>query len=216
MSAEASGSQEDGFQSEDKDAQHSTAFDQLSPCRQRRANAPITVLSNHHPRHARASISHRRPSFPPHPHICPRRTQNLIACSSVSLSSPLLLVSGTSPLLPERLFSHPPRPDASNAGPNLYRHPHPLPLRCSCHLPRGHPGAPPDRFQTLGHRGTTIHSLWLRLCVGGAQRVWRGLLGMSSSIASATHCPITRFPPPSPLCFPIQNKPGKSLNARSQ
>ena len=35
-----------GFQSEDEDAQHS---DQLSLCRQRRANTPIRVLSNYYP-----------------------------------------------------------------------------------------------------------------------------------------------------------------------
>lgn len=169
--------------SEDQDGR--TAFDHLSPCQQRRAsaNAPIRALSNHQPRHARASISHHRPGFPPLPHICPRRTQNLIAHLPVSLSSPSPLFTDTSSLLCEP--PHPPHPHTVDAGSDLYRDPYSLSLRCSYHLPRGDPGAPPDRFQTLRHRGTTLHSLGVRLRVGRAQRVWRGLLGMSSFIAPA-------------------------------
>ncbi len=174
----------------------------------------LSPITSDHPRHARASISHHRPSFPPHPHICSRHTQNLIARSPVSLSSQLLLVSDTYPLLSEQ--SHSPHSNAANAGSNLYRHSYPLPLRRSCHLPRGDPGAPPNRFQTFGHRGTTLHSLWLRLCVGGTQCVWRGLLGMFIHCFRHHFIPSHAPPPPSPLCHPTQNQPGRSLNARSQ
>ena len=146
---------------------------------------------------AREPITHLRPLMRPRPSgALPTTTsayaflQNLIVCSSLfsTILPPTALAASSTG---HCSFCHCP---ASDAAAHLHWDPHPHPLGCPCHIPCRFTWPLADCLTAPGHRGTTFHSLWLRMCVGRAQRMWRELFGKSLCSRGSFPLPASQAP----------------------